>query len=91
MNHFRHCFLSLSLVFIVGSTTVSHGFDMTRRDRTQRSIKQIRLRQEWRALVSVRVSEGQSQIHPKAKRGVRVMLNGVRRAMKSNNQNGRLL
>ena len=81
MNHFRHCFLSLSLVFIVGSTTVSHGFDMTRRDRTQALYSnKFVFDRNGEPLVSVRVSEGQSQIHLKAKRGVRVMLNGVRKS-----------
>ena len=77
MNHLRHCFLPLSLVFTISLTTVSYAFDMTRRDRTQALYSnKFAFDRNGEPLVSVRVSEGQSRITLRAERGVRVMFNG---------------
>ena len=77
MNYFSHRFL---LWCVLGMTLLSSGasaFDMTRTDQAQTLYSnQLVFNRNGEPLVSVRVSEGQSEVVLHVKRGIRLMPSG---------------
>jgi stage II sporulation protein D len=79
MNYFSHGFLITSALLAMSLPFEALAFDMTQSDQTQTLYSnQLVFDRNGEPLVSVRVSEGQSEVVLNVKKGIRMMPSGIR-------------